>query len=205
MALKDIIKKKGKPNVSVWFLFVAFGGIIIFFLWYFLIYVNGNEKLLIQKSFRILTRIGENFKGREASLRGLTESKDMKNKLAEYHEGKLPGHELHFHEIYGSFEQAKTKIKAYYSNIEIDSNSLNKDYFYFSKDSKFISDTLIITPILPPYTLYKLHIYFKINKKDFFEPIERKDVFDEIIIIKENQKSNSNNTYEFIYSSFRVI
>jgi len=75
MALKDIIKKKGKPNVSVWFLFVAFGGIIIFFLWYFLIYVNGNEKLLIQKSFRVITQIGENFKKREASLRGRSASR----------------------------------------------------------------------------------------------------------------------------------
>ena len=64
-------------------------------------------------------------------------------------------------------------------------------------------DTLIITPIPPPDTLHKLPIYFKINKKDFFKPIERKDVFDEIIIIRKNAEEGDNgNSYKFIYSSF---
>ena len=197
MALKDRIKKRANPNISMWFLFIAFGVIIIFFLWYFLIYVNGNERLLIQKSFRILTQIGENFKGREASLRGLVESEDMKNKLSKYH-GEKKGHEYHNHEIYRSFEQGKTKIKAYYSNIEIDEDSLNKDYFYFSKNNNLISNSLYIQNSITK----KVKIYFSINKKDFFEPIERKDVFDEIFIIKENKKSNTDSTYEFIYSSF---
>ncbi len=118
MALKDKIKKRAKPSVSMWFLFVASSVIIIFFLWYFLIYVNGNEKLLIQKSFRVLTQIGENFKEREKSFRGLTESDDMKIKLCE-----TTG---------DSFSEQKRIIKKYFPGIEIDEDSLDRGYFYFS-------------------------------------------------------------------------
>jgi len=195
MALKDIFKKKDKPNVSVWFLFITSAVILIFFLWYFLIYVNGNEKLLIQKSFRVLTQIGENFKARENSFRGITESRGMKDKLS----GQDRSLRDKWLSVYWrSFEEAKKHIK-FYSNIEIDTVSLNKDYFYISKDSNFISGSLTVGKSVD--TENKLPIYFKINKKDFFEPIERKDVFDEIIIIKDNTKSDPDSIYEFIYSS----
>ncbi len=172
MAAKDKNKKKTNPNVNVWFLFVASSVIIIFFLWYFLIYVNGNEKLLIQKSFRVLNQVGENFKSRENSFRGLTNSKGMKNQLE-------------------SDSKDKNRIiKRYFSGIEIadTTDPLDKNYFYFSKNYKTIpSESGINT------------VYHKIDKKDFFEPIERKDVFEEIIIIKKNPAGKN---YKFIYSSF---
>ncbi|MCK5702239.1 MAG: hypothetical protein KAI29_13835, partial [Cyclobacteriaceae bacterium] len=81
-------------------------------------------------------------------------------------------------------------IKRYFSGIEIaDTNKpLDKNYFYFSKNYKTIpSESGINT------------VYHKIDKKDFFEPIERKDVFEEIIIIKKNPAGKN---YKFIYSSF---
>jgi len=176
MAAKDKNKKKTNPNVNVWFLFVASSVIIIFFLWYFLIYVNGNEKLLIQKSFRVLNQVGENFKSREKSFRGLTESGEMEYQLN--------------NEMLG-FNEKNRIIKRYFSGIEIaDSRDpLDKNYFYFSKNYKTIITESKKTK----------DVYHKINKKDFFEPIERKDVFEEIIIVK---KDSAGEKYNFVYSSF---
>lgn len=189
-------KQKQKLNVGVWYLFAASLVIIIFFMWYFLIYVNGNEKLLIQKSFRVLNQVGENFKDREDSFRELTKSGEMK-----YH---LNSDKLDF--------KGKNKIiNRYFSGMETadSSEALDKKHFYFSKDYNLISDSSVIVQKDKSHiskdslVIGQKAIYFKINKKDFFEPLERKDVFEEIIIIKENPKRNSNSTiYKFIYSSF---
>jgi hypothetical protein len=126
MAAKDKNKKKTNPNVNVWFLFVASSVIIIFFLWYFLIYVNGNEKLLIQKSFRVLNQVGENFKSRENSFRGLTQSGEMKYQL---------NNEM------VKFKEKNRTIKRYFSGIEIADSTKppDKNYFYFSKNYQTIS------------------------------------------------------------------
>jgi len=172
MAAKDKKQKKTNPNVNVWFLFLASSVIILFFLWYFLIYVNGNEKLLNQKSFRVLNQVGENLKARENSFRGLTISKSMTKQLED------------------STKNSNRIIKRYFSGIEIadTTKQIDKNYFYFSKNYEIIKSNKNGNRVV-----------FKINKKDFFEPIERKDVFEEIIIAK---KDSTENKYEFVYSSF---
>lgn len=179
MAAKEKNKKKTNSNVNVWFLFVASSVIIIFFLWYFLIYVNGNEKLLIQKSFRVLNQVGDNLKARENSFRGLTNSKSMRKQLED------------------STKNNNRMIKRYFSGLEIavTSKPIDRNYFYFSKDHQTIKHYRTISKIKGD----SIGVFFKINKKDFFKPIERKDVFEEIIIVKSN---STNNKYEFVYSSF---
>ena len=177
-------KNKQKSNLNVWFLFFALFLIITFFIWYFLIYVSGNEKLLTQKSFRVLSQMGENFKERENSFRKLT-APIMKDVLS---------YRL---ESLSIFEKTNKKVKSYYSNMEIDEDSLDKEYFYFSNDYKFISCPLV------KEKNDKSNLFFRINKKEFFEPIERKDVFEKIVIIKKKQRNGQNApTYKFIYSSF---
>ena len=67
-------KIKPKYDISVWLLLTAAVFIVVFFLWYFFIYVSGQEKLQVQKDFRALTQIGDNFKSRYESYISIIKS-----------------------------------------------------------------------------------------------------------------------------------
>jgi hypothetical protein len=157
-------------------LFAAGFFVIIFFSWYFLIFVKGNEQVLTKKSFRVLTQIAENFEDRENSFRIIFENKkEFRDSL--------------FKERLESGPAGKT-IK-YLSGLELEeSDSLNKDYFYFSRDYKLLKYSPDI------YSRNKTAgksetLFFKINKADFFKPLERRDVFEGIILLKKNLSKNS--------------
>ena len=119
---------KQKTVVSVWLLFIAAFLIVVFFIWYFFIYVNSQEKLLIQKSFRALTQLGENIKNRYDSYRSIIESTDMDTLL--YKSEKL------------DFKEINSKIKRYSFGMEANTaTSSPKDsnnYVYFSDGSNNI-------------------------------------------------------------------
>lgn len=168
MAKENKVDMK-KVDVSIWVLFTAAFLIIVFFLWYFFIYVKSNEEFLIQKNFRVLTQLGENFKGRYESLQKVVESTDMKAQLTDN----------------------KDEIEKYFFGIgTVDSGSpIDNSYIYFKGEKNEIAQ--------------KQHLIFRIKKQDFFQPLERKDVFEQLIIIKEGTGTKSGKgKNELFYSSF---
>ncbi len=179
--------KNQKTDISVWLLFIAASVIVLFFLWYFFIYVNSQENILVQKSFRALTQIGNNFESRYKSYYSIVSSSDMKAMLEQCNK---------------DFKQTANEITKYSFGIElIDKDKPEDNNYIYLRDSTgkiskpvkyFLSDT--------NRTCTSKEVNFRINKDDFFKPIERKDVFEEIIFIKVLPPSNTN---EFFYSSFK--
>jgi hypothetical protein len=196
MTKKNIGFKK-KPDVSVWVLFSAALLIIVFFLWYFFIYVDNNEKLQIQKNFRVLTQLGENFKSRYDGYSTVIKSTDMKDALNRIKRDDQSEGE------FKNYDQKSDYIKKYFFGLEVVKKeaSYKKDYIYFGENNALITDTVdFIGATGESHQI----INFRINKKDFFQPLERKDVFEELIFIKESPSSKSSTTYnELFFSSFQ--
>ena len=238
-------EKKPKFDISVWLLISAAIFIVLFFLWYFFIYVNGQEKLQVQKDFRALTQIGENFKSRYESYISIIKSDYLQERLREetkeltdtiiilkkqtealnsirskfrpllkdifyYKENKsdsvfqsldtLQGlvndlRNLHkknsFIDSVGKqqlYDQINTTIREDFAGLELaGENSKDDRYIYFGSGD-YLSDTSgIPTPE---------KVFYRMEKATFFKPIERKDIFEEFLIIKRDKKD------EFFYSSF---
>ena len=191
---KENKKEKKKLDISVWVLFTATFLIIVFFLWYFFIYVKNNEQLQIQKNFRVLTQLGENFKNRYSSYSNVIKSTDMKSVLGMNEDDSLIA-QL-------NESEKKEYIKKYFFGLEAVrwKFSYDNDYVYFGR-----SDNLISQPI----TYFEDNrkrvdtVNFRMSKSIFFQPLERKDVFDEIIIIREDLiKDSSIDKYELFYTTF---
>jgi hypothetical protein len=184
---------KLKIDISVWMLFIAAFLIVLFFLWYFFIYVNGQEKVLIQKSFRALYQLEENFKTRYDSYCMVIESTDMKNILSE---------EL----LDLNFFQKKKEMKKIFFGLEVlkKADSLNNSYIYFRK-----ADTLYLNDIRYTAMIKDLRgetekdstekVIFGMNKTDFFQPIQHSDVFEEIAFIKHKSDPDKNESFYSTY------
>ncbi|MFA6089821.1 MAG: hypothetical protein WC755_08240, partial [Candidatus Woesearchaeota archaeon] len=194
---KKNIGFKTKPDVSVWVLFAAALLIIVFFLWYFFIYVNNNEKLQIQKNFRVLTQLGENFKSRYDGYSTVIKSTDMNDAL------NRTDRDDKSNEKFLNFTQKSDYIKKYFFGLAVVKKeaAYNKDYIYFSENNSLIADTVNFVGAKNEKPQI---VNFRIDMKDFFQPLERKDVFEELILIKESTSSKSATTYnELFYSSFQ--
>ena len=183
----DIKANKQKTDVSIWLLFVAAFIIVIFFFWYFFIYVNNQEELLVQKSFRVLTQVGENFKNRYDSYYSIVNATDMTTLLNKCDK---------------DLNETKNDIKRYTFGIEIieSSKPVNNNYIYIKDDSIKIKKTVKYLKENNINDTKTKDVYFRISKDDFFQPLKSKDVFEEIIVVKNFPKSNIN---EFFYSSIK--
>ncbi|MEN8192866.1 MAG: hypothetical protein ABFS12_08620 [Bacteroidota bacterium] len=193
---ENIIKKKYQSNVSVWLLFTAAFIIVVFFLWYFLFYVNNNENSLIQKNFRVLTQIGENFKSRYNSFHKVVISKDIKNYLYNLDTNK-------------NFKHKKNNIKKYFFGIEIvdTTEEYDNNYLYISELNGNIKDSIKCRIDSPKQNSDKIidldHVNFRISKNEFFNPLERREVFEKFIVIKKDQNNITlNEKHQLFYTSF---
>jgi hypothetical protein len=184
VSLPDKGNSKNKKDVSVWMLFAAGFFVIIFFSWYFLIFVKGNERVLTQKSFRVLTQIAKNFEERENSFRIIFESKK------EFRDSLL---------IERAQSGSAEKVVKYLSGLELEAtDSLSKDYFYFSRDYKLLKYYADYGNRYKRYSKSDT-LFFKINKNDFFKPLERKDVFEGLLVLKKN--SSGSKSGELVYTT----
>ena len=184
MSFQNKSNTKSKKDVSVWMLFAAGFFVIIFFSWYFLIFVKGNERTITQKSFRVLTQIAKNFEDRENSFRIIFENKK------EFRDSLL---------IERAESGSAEKVVKYLSGLELEAtDSLSKDYFYFSRDYKLLKYSADYGNRYKRYSKSDT-LFFKINKDDFFKPLERKDVFEGLLVLKK--KSSDKRYGEMVYST----
>lgn len=176
---------KRKHDIGVWLLFIAVFFIAIFFLWYFFIYVNGREKVEIQKSFRALTQLGENFRSRYKSYGNIITSTDMGTLLTRNDTSK-------------NFKQRNKEIKKLFFGLEVakEKDSLDNNYIYFRKSGSLIKKKIKYTE---NEKTQDDSVIFCMNKEEFFKPIERRDVFDDIVFIRQTPNGKD---YESFYSSY---
>ncbi len=179
------MENKKRMDISAWLLLAAAFLIMIFFLWYFFIYVNSQEKLQIQKSFRVLTQLGENLKNRYNSYRSIISSTDMDSMLVKSFGGS-------------GFKKKNNEISKYFFGLETVRNNtyMDDDYIYFRTGDSLITDTI---KCREKEDIVSVPVNFRIGKSTFFLPIARKDVFDEIIFIKHAYGKNSD---RFFYSTY---
>ncbi|MBL1215683.1 MAG: cache domain-containing protein [Ignavibacteriae bacterium] len=184
MSKQNKVSSKNKKDVSVWMLFAAVFFVIMFFSWYFLIFVKNNEQALTQKSFRVLTQIAKNFEDRENSFRIIFENKK------EFRDSLL---------IERADSGPAEKPVKYLSGLELEAtDSLSKDYFYFSRDYKLLKYYADYGNRFKRFSKSDT-LFFKINKNDFFKPLERKDVFEGLLILKKNSPNNKSG--KMVYST----
>lgn len=207
------------PKVlNSWLLFVTVLVIVVAFVFYSFVYVKNNEKEQIAKRFRVLAQIGENIIKKEEGFRGvagdaikridrLDISSKIKVKLKTILQQKdESGQNKDYQEEYKNLLSGLTKIikqsneileigrgrlppgsnflalKSFEAAIGDDSNNTDlklkilKDIEDGDEENKTNGDKSEV------FVIY-------VSTKDFFEPLKRPDVFDELIVFKDKNKA----------------
>ena len=158
-------KIKPKYDISVWLLLTAAVFIVVFFLWYFFIYVSGQEKLQVQKDFRALTQIGDNFKSRYESYISIIKSEYLQKKLSEETNG-----------LADSISMLKDQKEAL-NEIRSNFRSTLEDIFKFKNDINK-SDSLYKSLNILQETMER---FKKIRKKyGFIDSVGKQQAYDQV-------------------------
>lgn len=198
---KMSFKTKNPRLLNSWLFFITILVIVLAILFYSLVYVKNNEKEQIAKRFRVLAQIGDNIVKRESGFRDIagsaskrvTENERIKKKIKEISQR----------------EKDKKKCGEFY-----------KDLLALIKDEIINANKLLMVAKNEPgrgnnylelrtFEVKKVKgkivkenkenencksakyvIYIKAN--DFFDPLKRPDVFDELFVLKDEQNGSGN-------------
>jgi hypothetical protein len=166
MGLKTKIKTASPRAINSWLLTSVVAFIVITFFLYWFVYIKNNEQDQISKRFRVLSQMGENIYNRDKGFTSM--AKNAYQNAADKLGGKDPVNEFDNFEMYlkKEIQDAQLISWANKDSINLD-NILQLMHFKGkSKDEEEEND----------YVIY-------IDKKSFFTPLERPDVFDHMIIL----------------------
>ena len=175
MDVKTKVKEASPKLLNAWLLFVTVMIISIVFVLYKFVYIKNNEKAQVDKRFRVLSRIGENISDRETALRNVVE-----NGLHEAMDKSDDG----FQEE--TTAEIKDIIETEIKNANKILNIALKKTVQGSRIIPFCSFTLKSDENAEPeeYVIYT-------DSEDFFGPLNRRDIFDGLIVMREKTKQES--------------
>jgi len=176
MGVKAKLKKSSPKVLNAWLLFVTILVIVLSFLYYSFVFVKNNEEHQTANRFRVLAQMGKNIVEREKGFRGI-----VSNAVEEAKEKSDKGILL--------VENLRGKIKKANDSLEMDKKEpCPGNRMKFSYKPLQCKDK---NGEVGNYYIY-------MNSKDFFDPLKRPDVFDQLIILQEGQ----NKEFDVLYHSF---
>ncbi|MCP5054561.1 MAG: hypothetical protein GY940_45755, partial [bacterium] len=172
--------KTGSPvrsprTLNSWLLFAAIGIIAVVSFFYWFVYIENNRDKQISKRFRVLAQMGQNIYERERILGGSANTAVDIGIQATLDTGLEPD-SLHESRHESRLNLIKREIKDAKS-LKVDKiDSITKAKVFEMADFSGGKDDEL-------YTIY-------IRRKDFFAPLERPDVFDELIVLEDKNEQD---------------
>jgi len=194
-------KTKSPRLLNSWLLFVTILAIVLAILFYSLVYVKNNEKEQITKRFRVLAQIGNNIVKREKGFcdiagnasKRVTENEKIKKKIEEIRlrEKEKKECDEYYKDLLALIKDeiinankllmvAEQKPGWRNSCLELNTFKVKKANGKIVKENKENENCKSTE-----YVIY-------INANDFFDPLKRVDVFDDLIVLKDEQKDSDN-------------
>jgi hypothetical protein len=169
MGVRAKVKQASPKLLNTWLLFVTTAILAIVFIFYQFVYVKNNEKAQVSKRFRVLSKIGENISAREKALRKVVENgvqEALEKWDPDFTDNTLP-------EI-----------------VEKETKNANK--ILHTAPEKYVRGTRFIpfctfgpkdddSDYAGEYVIYA-------GSNDFFDPLNRSDIFDGLIVLQEKTK-----------------
>lgn len=170
MGLRTKLKSTPPRTVNSWLLFVTIAFIAIVFFLYWFVYVKNNEEKIVSKRFEVLAKMGENISKREKGLKNMAETALHKTLDAVPNPQEVP---QEFLEKYREHIKDAKFLAIKRKKEGSGENGGGKDDVFKLLDLPYLGES------------EKNYIVFA-EKKVFFSPLERPDVFDHFIVLQVN-------------------
>ena len=190
MGFKAKIKTSSPRLLNAWLLFATVLVIGVVYVLYS-VYVNSNEKRQIEKRFRVLAQIGKNIVDKEKGFKKIAENATKRKKVEQEINALKSFKRIEILDIFKILEGSEDKkvFDKFYKDMSEEIEKVNKILKVDKEESLRGKRVLMFYPGDKDGHADNYQIYAQ--AKDFFEPLERKDVFDEFMVIKEKSGDSS--------------